>query len=78
MYLYLKNHFLCAALGKNVACCYDQEEKNVMGSFQGLSLKEIWNSDYYENLRSRIDNAEKEPDTDYICAKPPKMDKGAG
>jgi hypothetical protein len=48
------------------------------GSLQDQSLKEVWNSDNYKNLRSRIDNAEKEPDTDYICAKPPKMDKGAG
>ena len=64
--------------GEVVACCYDQEEENVVGSLQDQSLKEIWNSDYYKNLRSRIDNAEKEPDADYICAKLPKMDKGAG
>ena len=73
-----KELFFVCRTGEVVACYYDQEGENVAESLQDWSLKEIWHSDNYKNLRSRIDNAEKEPDTDYICAKLSKMDKGAG
>ena len=47
--------------GEVVACCYDQEGENVVGSLQNSSLKQIWNSKEYQDLRDRINNAEKNP-----------------
>ena len=47
--------------GEVVACCYDQEGENVARSLQNSSLKQIWNSKEHQDLRDRINNAEKNP-----------------
>lgn len=47
--------------GEVVPCCYDQEGENVVGSLKNSSLKQIWHSERYRDLRERINNAEKNP-----------------
>jgi radical SAM protein with 4Fe4S-binding SPASM domain len=47
--------------GEVVPCCYDQEGENVVGSLKNSSLKQIWYSERYQDLRERINNAEKNP-----------------
>ena len=47
--------------GEVVACCYDQEGENVVGSLKTNSLTQIWHSERYRDLRDRINNTEKNP-----------------
>ena len=56
-----------------MVCCYDLEGQHVVGDLKEQSLIEVWNSEKYKTIRTRINNAnqnpEKEPEICKNCLK---------
>ncbi len=54
--------------GEVVVCCYDLEGQYVVGDLKEQSLIEVWNSKEYKTMRTRINNADQNPDEEpEIC-----------
>jgi hypothetical protein len=51
-----------------VVCCYDLEGQHVVGDLKEQSLIEVWNSEEYKTMRTRINNADQNPEEEpEIC-----------
>ena len=51
-----------------MVCCYDLKGEYVVGDLRKQTLEEVWNSEEYQSVRYRINNAEKNPDAEpEIC-----------
>lgn len=44
--------------GKVILCCDDYNKKMILGNINNSSIKEIWNSKQYENIRKMLYNGE--------------------
>lgn len=54
--------------GEVVVCCYDLKGEYVVGDLRTQTLEEVWRSEEYKLVRYRINNADKEPDSEpEIC-----------
>ena len=54
--------------GEVVVCCYDLEGQHVVGDLKEQSLIEVWNSEKYKTMRTRINNADQNPEEEpEIC-----------
>jgi len=54
--------------GEVVVCCYDLKGEYVVGDLRKQTLEEVWNSEKFQSIRYRINNAEKNPDAEpEIC-----------
>lgn len=54
--------------GEVVVCCYDLAGEYVVGDLREQTLEEVWNSETYQRVRERIDNALMNPDDEpEIC-----------
>jgi radical SAM protein with 4Fe4S-binding SPASM domain len=55
--------------GEVVPCCYDLDGKAIVGNLTNQSLREVWDSETFVDLRRRIDNAAHKPDEEPALCK---------